>query len=55
MASVEIAGVVGSGIRAAPGQLEEDGLQEDSGKDFCKKTPETPDSGYSSISSSCLR
>ena len=47
MASVEIGGVVGSGI----GGLEEAGHQ-DTGS---KKTPETPDSGYSSISSSCLR
>ena len=51
MAKVEIAGVVGSGIRGAPGMLED---QEGLAKDFSKKTPETPDSGYSSISSSSL-
>ena len=50
MASVEIGGVVGSGIGGPP-PLEEAGHQ-DTGS---KKTPETPDSGYSSISSSCLR
>ena len=52
MASVEIGGVVGSGIGGPPpGPLEEAGHQ-DTGS---KKTPETPASGYSSISSSCLR
>ena len=51
MASVEIGGVVGSGIGGPPPGPLEDGHQ-DTGS---KKTPETPDSGYSSISSSCLR